>query len=317
MARSFFHLLRAARPAESPVTDAELLRRHADDRDNTAFETPPAQPCGCGVNGVASRVGVRRGRRRRVSNFVPAPRAARGIDSRNLRRRVAAPGGRQCLAETQGTATAAGTTGTGRRSSPRSPPGAWSGTKRRRSFIPNWRDCPIGTGFPSCCAISKARRTPKPPRFSNWPIGSVSGRLSRAHALLRERLHPPRIAPAAVSAALIATSPPTGAIETLHAIGIGDVPLSPSVTNLLQGVSTAMKTAKLKLALGFAAVLGGIALTGLATAYALTGSTAPAETPNGLTAPAAGEAAGRRLVSQRDSWTRRRPPSRTSRRMTS
>ena len=78
-----------------------------------------------------------------------------------------------------------------------------------------------------------------------------------------------------------------------------------------------MKTAKLKLALGFAAVLGGIALTGLATAYALTGSTAPAETPNGLTAPAAGEAAGRRLVSQRDSWTRRRPPSRTSRRMTS
>jgi hypothetical protein len=68
----------------------------------------------------------------------------------------------------------------------------------------------------------------------------------------------------------------------MHAVGIGAVPLSPAVSNLLQGVSAAMKTAMLKLLFGIAAAFCALTLTGIATADALSG---PAATPEKPAAP--------------------------------
>src|SRR5438876_1011987 len=74
-----------------------------------------------------------------------------------------------------------------------------------------------------------------------WPVGSVSGRLSRAHSLLRDRLTRRGLAPAAVL--LSACAAPTGAVHAASAVARGSVAVSPVVTSLAEGVLSAMRTA--------------------------------------------------------------------------
>jgi RNA polymerase sigma factor (sigma-70 family) len=102
-------------------------------------------------------------------------------------------------------------------------------------------------------------------RLLNWPIGSVSGRLSRAHAILRDRLTRRGFA-----APIVLTACAAPARSVLAATGVRAVAASPVVTHLAQGVLFAMRAARLKLAAVLAA--GFLSLAGFGTVLAIGGA---------------------------------------------
>jgi RNA polymerase sigma factor (sigma-70 family) len=108
----------------------------------------------------------------------------------------------------------------------------------------------------------------------NWPVGSVSGRLSRARDILRDRLTRRGVtAPAALAAVLSAGPPLASAVSAASAVAVGTVPVSPVVSTLTEGVLSAMRTAKLRLTAALAAGLLGLA--GAGTVIGLAQAPAP------------------------------------------
>ncbi len=100
----------------------------------------------------------------------------------------------------------------------------------------------------------------------SWPVGSVSGRLSRAHALLRDRLTRRGVAAPAILFATLTCPLPANAIPAATALVAGSI--SPSVSILVQGVLTAMTIAKLKLMAWVVASVGLVAMAGVGTVSA-------------------------------------------------
>jgi RNA polymerase sigma factor (sigma-70 family) len=117
-----------------------------------------------------------------------------------------------------------------------------------------------------------------------WPVGSVSGRLSRAHTILRDRLT--RRGLGIPAALVVATSAPTSAVNAAIALATGTVMASPVVSSLTEGVLSAMRIAKLKLTAAIVAASGLVALTGLGSVYALTRPGPPMVIPAAPPAPA-------------------------------
>ncbi len=111
----------------------------------------------------------------------------------------------------------------------------------------------------------------------NWPVGSLSSRLSRARDVLRARLARRGLAPAAGAALVLpAGGLPAKGVSAAVAAATGVVPVRPSVSILAEGVLSAMRTAKLKLA---AAVVAVTALLGSAGVGAFTALGQPPARP--------------------------------------
>src|SRR5262245_21002303 len=107
-------------------------------------------------------------------------------------------------------------------------------------------------------------------RLLDWPVGSVSGRLSRARAILRDRLTRRGFAGSIVLASCAA---PSRSVLAATGVGAGALAASPVVTQLAQGALFAMRATKLKLAAVLAAGFLGVA--GLGTVLAIGGASAP------------------------------------------
>lgn len=116
-----------------------------------------------------------------------------------------------------------------------------------------------------------------------WPIGSVSGRLSRAHGILRDRLVRRGIGVAPSAALAVVGAAPGGVIRASAAVASGLVVASPAVSTLAEGVLFAMQAAKLKLTAAIAVGLIGVA--GAGTMVAMGNAASTTTTTTAATAP--------------------------------
>ncbi|WP_052559859.1 RNA polymerase sigma factor [Gemmata sp. SH-PL17] len=104
-----------------------------------------------------------------------------------------------------------------------------------------------------------------------WPVGSVSGRLSRAHAMLRARLaRRGFVAPVL----FVACAVPSRIVQAAIGIGTGAIAAPTLVSHLTEGVLLSMHAAKMKVATLLA--VGFLGAVGLGVVFAAERPNAPA-----------------------------------------
>lgn len=100
-----------------------------------------------------------------------------------------------------------------------------------------------------------------------WPVGSVSGRLSRARTLLRDRLSRRGLSKPAVM--LPALGAPSAVVRNAVAVIAGTVPVLPTVSTLTTGVLLMMRLAKGKLIAAWLMTIGLIVFAGFGAYVAM------------------------------------------------
>lgn len=257
MSRFLIRLLGAAPPGGDLVPDAELLRRYAATRDPAAFELLVRRHANA-VWAACARV-LRNDADAddafQTTFLVLAKKAAavRGACAGAWLHRVAvnaalklkANGRRQPASES----AAAGALASHQPADAGRSPDDLDAVHEELAQLPERYRLPV-----VLCDLEGQSRT-EAARALGWPLGNVNGRLSRARDLLRDRLARRGFAPVV----LVVTVAPPWVVQATAAVGAGSVAASPAVSSLAEGVLTAMRTAKLKVAAVLTVGLLGVA----------------------------------------------------------
>jgi RNA polymerase sigma factor (sigma-70 family) len=260
MARRFFHLLSAAAPAADHVPDADLLRRFAATRDAAAFELLVRRHADA-VWAAAYRVLRHHADAEdafqaaflvlaRKAGSVRGPSAGGWLHRVTVNAALKLKASRACQRPRDVPDPAVHTAG-----SPETDELA-AVVHQELARLPDRYRLPV-----VLCDL-EGHTHADAARALGWPVGSVSGRLSRAHALLRDRLARRGLAPVVVAAA----AAPPSVIRAAAAVAAGSFAVPPVVSTLAEGVLSAMRTAKLKLTAAVAAGLLGLAGAGTVVA---------------------------------------------------
>jgi RNA polymerase sigma factor (sigma-70 family) len=283
MARRFiFRLFHAAQPASDHVPDAELLRRYARDQDSAAFELLVRRHADT-VWAACNRVLRNEADADDAfqAAFLVLARKAGSVRNEcvggwlhrvavNAALKLKASGRRE---------PAGGLPDDHPAHAGRSPdPELATVVHQELARLPDRYRLPV-----VLCDL-EGHTHAEAAKVLNWPVGSVSGRLSRAHALLRDRLTRRGLAaPAAIAAVLSAVSAPARAVSAAAGLAAGSIPVPPAVSTLTEGVLSAMRTAKIQFVVAVVAVTGLLGLAGTGTVLALTRpgpAAVPAPAPN-------------------------------------
>jgi RNA polymerase sigma factor (sigma-70 family) len=271
MPRSFlFRLFAAAVPAGDHVPDGELLRRFAADRDSAAFELIVRRHADA-VWSAALRIVRNEADADDVfqATFLALVRkagAVRGACVGGWLHRVAVHAAlklkaRRTRSVSDGVAPAEAAAPTG------PDPELAAVVHEELARLPERYRLPVVLCDLEGQTHAEAAKT------LGWPVGSVSGRLSRARDILRDRLTRRGFA---APAALVAVAAPEFAVQAAAALACGAAAASPAAVALTEGVLTAMRTAKLKITAAVLAATGMLALAGAGGIYALADPPAPA-----------------------------------------
>ncbi|MBX9585254.1 MAG: sigma-70 family RNA polymerase sigma factor [Gemmataceae bacterium] len=267
MPRRFpFHLLGRLPPAGDHVPDAELLRRFVRDRDPVALELVVRRHADA-VWAACRRVSRSAADAEDAfqATFLVLARKAGGVRGAcaggwlhrvavNAALKLKASGGRQPPDRFPHQGADA----------PRSPEEQVESDELAAVVQEELARLPERYRLPVVLCDLEGQTHAEAAKVLRWPVGSVSGRLSRARGLLRDRLARRGYGAAPLLLAPAGGLPPR-LIPTTTAALSGAAPVPPPVALVAEGVLTAMRTAKLQLTAAVVASAGLLGLAGVGT----------------------------------------------------
>lgn len=292
--RFFFRLFSAAVPAGDHATDDELLRRFAAEQDSAAFELlirRHADTVWTACRGVLGSEADAEDAFQ--ATFLVLARKARTIRSASVGgwlHRVAVNAAlklRERLKRVASVTAEQLATLPARAPQPDSELAAL--VQEELALLPERYRLPV-----VLCEL-EGHTHAEAAQVLGWPVGSVSSRLSRARALLRNRLARRGInAPAVI---LPAIGLPPALVRDTAAVATGAAPIPQTVSILTQGVLHMMRTTKIQLiAIGLLSV-GLVAIAGFGTYTVLAQS--PASPPTEpITTPVSADQKAKPTISQ-------------------